>query len=71
MRVVVAMMSHETNTFSPVPTPIESFGVQGIGWALQLAEVEQGVIGAGHANAVAFDDVAGDGGAWPLRWALA
>ena len=26
MRVVVAMMSHETNTFSPVPTPLESFG---------------------------------------------
>jgi len=25
MRIVVAMMSHETNTFSPVPTPIERF----------------------------------------------
>ncbi len=24
MRVVVAMMSHETNTFSTVPTPLES-----------------------------------------------
>ncbi|MCH8155793.1 MAG: M81 family metallopeptidase, partial [Proteobacteria bacterium] len=29
MRVVVAMMSHETNTFSPVPTPLESFGPGG------------------------------------------
>ena len=25
MKVVVAMMKHETNTFSPVPTPIERF----------------------------------------------
>jgi microcystin degradation protein MlrC len=25
-RVVVAMMEHETNTFSPVPTPLERFG---------------------------------------------
>ena len=26
MKVLVAMMSHETNTFSPVPTPLERFG---------------------------------------------
>ena len=26
MRLVVAMMQHETNTFSPVPTPLERFG---------------------------------------------
>lgn len=26
MRVVIAMMKHETNTFSPVPTPLERFG---------------------------------------------
>lgn len=25
MRIVIAMMKHETNTFSPVPTPIERF----------------------------------------------
>ena len=30
-RVVVAMMEHETNTFSPVPTPIERFGRGGFG----------------------------------------
>ena len=29
MRVVVAMMSHETNTFSPVPTPLARFGADG------------------------------------------
>jgi len=31
MRVVVAMMEHETNTFSPVPTPLERFGRSGHG----------------------------------------
>ena len=25
MRLVLAMMQHETNTFSPVPTPLERF----------------------------------------------
>lgn len=27
MRVVIAMMKHETNTFSPVPTPLQRFAV--------------------------------------------
>ncbi len=26
MKILVAMMSHETNTFSPVPTPLDRFG---------------------------------------------
>jgi microcystin degradation protein MlrC len=29
MRIVIAMMKHETNTFSPVPTPFERFGARG------------------------------------------
>ena len=29
MRFVIGMMKHETNTFSPVPTPLASFGKQG------------------------------------------
>ncbi len=29
MRLVIALMSHETNTFSPVPTPLERFGANG------------------------------------------
>ena len=29
MRVVIATMSHETNTFSPVPTPLARFGARG------------------------------------------
>jgi microcystin degradation protein MlrC len=31
MRVVIAMMKHETNTFSPVPTPLARFGLSGQG----------------------------------------
>ena len=30
MRFVIAMMQHETNTFSPVPTPLARFGTDGI-----------------------------------------
>ena len=26
MKFVIAMMQHETNTFSPLPTPFEAFG---------------------------------------------
>ncbi|HET7032082.1 MAG TPA: M81 family metallopeptidase, partial [Casimicrobiaceae bacterium] len=29
MRIVAARMNHETNTFSPVPTPLASFGPDG------------------------------------------
>src|SRR5688572_13213359 len=29
MRLVIAMMKHETNTFSPVPTPLTRFGGDG------------------------------------------
>ena len=32
MRVVIAMMKHETNTFSPVPTPLARFGNGGPDW---------------------------------------
>ncbi len=29
MKIVAARMNHETNTFSPVPTPLEAFGPEG------------------------------------------
>ena len=29
MKILVARMNHETNTFSPVPTPLEAFGRDG------------------------------------------
>lgn len=31
MRIVIAAMKHETNTFSPVPTPLTRFGIGGKG----------------------------------------
>ena len=32
MRVVIALLKHETNTFSPVPTPLSRFGNGGPAW---------------------------------------
>lgn len=32
MKFVIAMMKHETNTFSPVPTPLSRFGANGPCW---------------------------------------
>jgi len=29
MKIVAARMNHETNTFSPVPAPLASFGIEG------------------------------------------
>ena len=29
MKVLIARMNHETNTFSPVPTPLSAFGLDG------------------------------------------
>ena len=38
MRVVIAMMRHETNTFSPVPTPLARFGASGPDFGNSAAE---------------------------------
>ncbi len=38
-KIVIAMMMHETNTFSPVPTPLASFGARGpLAGAAAIAE---------------------------------
>ncbi|WP_205169476.1 M81 family metallopeptidase, partial [Burkholderia sp. LMG 13014] len=29
MKILIARMNHETNTFSPVPTPLAAFGRNG------------------------------------------
>lgn len=42
MRVVIAMMKHETNTFSPVPTPLERFGDGGPAWGPAALDAYQG-----------------------------
>ena len=35
MRIVAARLNHETNTFSPVPTPLSAFGPDGPTFAAQ------------------------------------
>lgn len=42
MRAVAAMMKHETNTFSPVPTPLARFGPDGPSFGNQAAEMFRG-----------------------------
>ncbi len=59
-RVVVAMMEHETNTFSPVPTPLERFGRGGFGVPTG-PEVYQRFKGTGTGIG-AFLDVADEAG---------
>jgi microcystin degradation protein MlrC len=62
-RVVVAMMEHETNTFSPVPTPLARFGRGGFGVA-RGAEVYERFSGTGTGLG-AFLDVADEAG-WEI-----
>jgi microcystin degradation protein MlrC len=40
LRAVVAMMQHETNTFSPVPTPLARFGTDGVSVPMGTAAYE-------------------------------
>jgi microcystin degradation protein MlrC len=48
MRVVLARMNHETNTFSPVPTPLAAFGPDGPTFgAAALAEARDTRTGLG------------------------
>jgi microcystin degradation protein MlrC len=54
MRVVVAMMKHETNTFSPVPTPIERFA-RGFPLPPRGAQALQAYRGTGTAMAAFID----------------
>ena len=57
MRVVIAMMKHETNTFSPLPTPLASFGRDSTG--SPPAGDEGRALVAGTNNAIAaFLDLA-------------
>lgn len=59
MRVVVAMVKHETNTFSPVPTPLSRFGRDGPHWGEAALAAY-----AGTATAIgAFIDLARTAGA--------
>ena len=59
-RVVVAMMEHETNTFSPVPTPLERFGRGGFGVPTGPEVVER-FAGTGTGIGAFLDVAAGAG----------
>src|SRR5690606_33739087 len=49
MRIVIARQNHETNTFSPVPTPLAAFRPLSGGAALAEAEGLKTALGAFHA----------------------
>ena len=61
MRVVIAQMKHETNTFSPVPTPLARFGGDGE-LPLKGGDAYQAYKGTGSAIA-AFIELAEEAGA--------
>jgi len=42
MKILLARMNHETNTFSPVPTPLKSFGDDGPLYGKQAYDASKG-----------------------------
>ncbi len=45
MRLLLAMLKHETNTFSPVPTDLARFEAWGLARGSQVARLEPSEIG--------------------------
>lgn len=43
MKILIARMNHETNTFSPVPTPLAAFGRDGPDWGSDAYRANQGM----------------------------
>ncbi|CAB5279909.1 MlrC domain-containing protein [Burkholderia multivorans] len=43
MKILIARMNHETNTFSPVPTPLAAFGRDGPDWGDDAARANRGM----------------------------
>ncbi len=59
MRAVIAMMKHETNTFSPVPTPLSRFGRDGAWFGNSAEEAFRGT----NTGMAAFLDLCHQAGA--------
>ena len=59
MKIVIAQMQHETNTFSPVPTPLEAFGPNGPYFGADALEARKGTATA----MAAYLDLAAKAGA--------
>ncbi|ABX19671.1 conserved hypothetical protein [Burkholderia multivorans ATCC 17616] len=43
MKILIARMNHETNTFLPVPTPLAAFGRDGPDWGDDAARANRGM----------------------------
>ncbi|TPQ40978.1 microcystin degradation protein MlrC, partial [Burkholderia ubonensis] len=43
MKILIARMNHETNTFSPVPTPLAAFGRNGPDWGDDAYRANRGM----------------------------
>src|SRR6476469_4749680 len=54
MRLLIAMMTHETNTFSPVPTPLTRFG-RGRGGPVRGADAIAAYRGTGSVTGAYLD----------------
>lgn len=63
MRVVIAMMKHETNTFSPVPTPLAAFAVGRPGGVPPEGEAAIAAFGGTNTGIAAYIDLAREAGA--------
>ncbi|WP_028221807.1 M81 family metallopeptidase [Paraburkholderia oxyphila] len=59
MKILIARMNHETNTFSPVATPLASFGASGPAWGEDAYRENKGM----RTAMSAFIDAAGREGA--------
>jgi microcystin degradation protein MlrC len=53
-KIVIARVNHETNTFSPIPTPLEAFGLHGPAWDEDAYRDQKGA----HTAMGAFLDIA-------------
>jgi len=42
MKIMIARLNHETNTFSPVPTPLAAFGNDGPAFGAQAYDDNKG-----------------------------
>ena len=63
LRFVTAVFRHETNTFSPLPTPLSSFGLRRPGQGPPSGDAAIAALAGTNNPAAAFIDIARDEGA--------
>ena len=62
LKIVIARLNHETNTFSPIPTPLQAFGTGGPAWNAAAYQDQKGA----RTAMGAFLDLAESIGAEPI-----